>query len=114
MATKIAFRADRLRRLREQHGWSQRELCRRCGFSEVQIRNYENGQVDPSSTYLKAMAEQLGVSTDYLLGATDNHQEHINDGLIDEDERTVLETLRREGWLGLARLSIERASKEAE
>lgn len=111
MDTKNAFRSDRLRRLREQNGWSQRELARRCGFSDALIRNYEGGKVDPSATYLKVMADQFGVSTDYLLSATDDPQGHMGSDLIDHDEQVVLETFRRDGWLGLARLGMERLTE---
>jgi transcriptional regulator with XRE-family HTH domain len=109
--TKNVFRADRLRRLREQHGWSQRELGRRCGFGDSQIRKYENSAIEPTATNLKIMADELGVSADYLLSATDDPIEHIEDGRIDQDEQALLETLRREGWLGVAHLSVERLYK---
>lgn len=41
-------------------------------MADTQVNRYEKGMVDPSATYLKLMAETLGVSTDYLLGLTDS------------------------------------------
>lgn len=111
VSSHIALRTDRLRTLREQHGWSQRELARRCGVSDAQINKYESGQTDPSSTYLKLIAEQLNVSTDYLLGVTDDPQGHYGDGQLSDDEHAMLQIYRREGWPGVFRFGAERLAK---
>jgi len=111
LENKIALRVDRLRELREQRGWSQRELARRCGFGEAQVRKYENSETDPSSTYLKLMAEQLDVSTDYLLGMSDDPRGQFGDGKINDDEQAMLNTFRRDGWPGILRLGAEQISK---
>lgn len=55
--------------------------------------------------------EQLGVSTDYLLGATDDPRRHFGDGQLNEDERSMLDTFHREGWPGVIRLGVERITK---
>jgi transcriptional regulator with XRE-family HTH domain len=86
----IALRADRLRALRESHGWSQREFARRCGFSSTIVQNYEGGEADPSATNLKVMAEKLGVSTDYLVDLTDEPH-HRSDESLHGDERRLVE-----------------------
>lgn len=111
MDDKTALRADRLRSLREQRGWSQRELARLCGFGEGQVRKYELESNDPSSTHLKRMAELLEVSLDFLVGMTDDPRGHVGDGTITNDEYSILETFRREGWPGVIRLGGERLSK---
>lgn len=89
---RTVLRADRLRVWREKHGWSQRELARLCGLGEAQVNKYENGQTDPSAKYLKAVAEQLGISTDYLLGLTDIPHGQLGDTLKPE-ERQLLDAL---------------------
>jgi len=101
----------RLRLLREQHGWLQREMARLCGFGESQIRNYESGETDPSSTALRTMAELLGVSTDYLVGLTDDPPVPIRSSDLSEDEQIVVDTLRRSGWSGIAHLGVDRLTK---
>lgn len=111
MSPEIALRKERLRAAREQKGFSQRELARRCGFSEAQIRRYETGEFDPSSTYLKSIARQLEISTDYLLGIVDEPRGYFGTEELSDDERVVLETLRREGWLGIIRLGTEKIAK---
>lgn len=107
----MALHVERLRTLREQKGLSQRELARLCGLSSPQIYKYENNQSDPTSTSLTAIADQLGVSTDFLLGRTDNPRGTLGDDMVTEEEKKMLEIFRREGWSGVARLSVERLSK---
>jgi transcriptional regulator with XRE-family HTH domain len=87
---KAGLRTDRLRATREQRGWSQRELARLCGLGEAQVNKYEKGHTDPSATYLKIMAETLGVSSDYLLGLSDMPNGQLGDALK-SDERQLLD-----------------------
>jgi transcriptional regulator with XRE-family HTH domain len=94
--------------LRETHGWSQRELGRRCGFEETLISKYERGEFDPTSSSLKVMAENLGVSIDYLLGMTDEPHGFFGSSELSDDEQAVLWALRRDGWLGALRVVTER------
>jgi transcriptional regulator with XRE-family HTH domain len=56
------------------------------------VNKYENGQTDPSSKYLKALAEVLEVSTDYLLGLTDSPRGELANSLK-EEERQLLDAL---------------------
>ncbi len=108
MPAEPQWRIDRLRSLRERHGWSQRELGRRSGIGETSVAKYERGLSEPSVAALRQLAESLGVSTDYLLGATDDPSGHIGDGQMNDDERAMLDTYRREGWRGVIRLGAER------
>ncbi len=74
MARKVyimAFRRERLKAAREKMGFSQAELCKRCGLSAKQIWRYEREDHDPSIDVLPRIAKELGVSTDWLLGLTD-------------------------------------------
>ncbi len=99
---------QRLREAREKRGFTQRELAQRCNFGINQINRYENGTSDPPSEYLRTLAQQLGVSTDYLLGLTDEPQGFAVPSEIKPDEREILDAYRREGWRGVARLGVER------
>jgi transcriptional regulator with XRE-family HTH domain len=103
-----ALRADRLKALRERQGWSQREFGRICGFEETIISKYERAEIDPSTSSLKLMAEKLDVSSDYLLGTTDEPQGFYGRDELTEDEQAVLFALRRDGWRGVARVVAER------
>ncbi len=111
LQSKIGLQAERLKRLRETRRLSQREFARQCGFSETVIRKYEAGESDPAGYFLKVISTQLEVSSDYLLGISDEPRGHLGDNSLTVDEKAVVDILRREGWSGVARLSVERLSK---
>src|SRR5258708_1673759 len=100
----MTLRVDRLQALREQKGWSQRELARRCSLGETMIRKYESTQTEPTTSSLKQIAEVLNVSSDYLIGITDEPRGHLGDGELNDDEQVILNTFRRDGWTGIVRL----------
>lgn len=108
MSDKVSLQADRLKALREERGWSQRELSRRCGFGESAIRMYELSEIDPSATHVRKIAEQFGVSTDYLLGLTNQPHGFYGIDELSADEQAVLHALRRDGWLGALRVVTDR------
>jgi transcriptional regulator with XRE-family HTH domain len=94
----IAIRADRLKALREQRGWSQRELARQCSMGDTAISMYERETVEPTAKHLKKMAETLNVSADYLLGLTDDPLGHYGSAEIDDDERAIIRAFRQGRW----------------
>lgn len=106
-----AIRSERLRERREQLGLSQRELARLCGLGEVQVHRYEKGVSEPSARYLKILAEVMDVSIDYLVGLSDNPHGQIGDKHLKQEELTMLDTYRREGWPGVIRLGADRLAK---
>ncbi|HSX82889.1 MAG TPA: helix-turn-helix transcriptional regulator [Candidatus Saccharimonadia bacterium] len=60
---------QRIRRVRIRYGMSQAELARRIKVSLNTMNKIEAGETpDPRSSRIKAIADVLGVSTDYLLG----------------------------------------------
>lgn len=56
-----------LRRLREQRGWTQRELARSVGVDHRQISRYEGGHVQPRLAMVRRLARALGCTTDELM-----------------------------------------------
>lgn len=64
--------ASRVYELRLQHGYSQKELGDKIGLSHKSISTIESGYRLTSIEKLIELAELFGVSTDYLLGLTDN------------------------------------------
>jgi transcriptional regulator with XRE-family HTH domain len=103
--------ADRIKNERIKRGWTQRELARNCGIGEGQIHKYENNLSEPMAVNLLNIAEQLGVSVDYLLGRTDNPTQNVAHGQLTDEESTILETFRRKGWAGLGYLLIDKLTK---
>ena len=57
----------RIALLRAEKGWSQAELARRSGVSTSAVGMYEQGRREPSLGLLVRLAQELGVTTDYLL-----------------------------------------------
>lgn len=58
---------ERLKQLRQEHGWSQADLAAKIGTDPGQISRYENGKMTPSAEAVVRLAEVLDVTTDYLL-----------------------------------------------
>lgn len=71
MMTELLFK-DRLYQLRKARGLSQKQLGEVFGLSNHAISMMEAGERGTTIEKLVAMAEYFGVSTDYLLGVTDD------------------------------------------
>lgn len=59
--------AQRLRQLREQRGWLQKDLAEQIGVLREVIANYERGVSHPPLPTLRRLARAFGVTTDYLI-----------------------------------------------
>ena len=59
---------DRIRMHRARLRMSQSVLAKHIGISLTSMSAIEAGQVDPRASRIKAIADVLGGSTDYLLG----------------------------------------------
>ena len=62
----------RLRDLREDRDWKQRQVAEFLNCSQRGYSNYETGVRDIPTDVLIRLSDLYGVSTDYLLGLTDN------------------------------------------
>ena len=62
---------ERLRKLRERKRLKRYVLSERCGLNSDAIRRYELGTAKPTMDALKSIADEFGVSVDYLIGRTD-------------------------------------------
>lgn len=65
----------RIAALRREMGQSQAELAKFLGVSASAVGMYEQGRREPSGAMLVALAENFGVSTDYLLTGKPNPTE---------------------------------------
>jgi transcriptional regulator with XRE-family HTH domain len=61
----------RLRQIRTVRGLSVRELARRAGCSASLVSQVERGVTTPSAGVVYALANELGISLDFLFGADD-------------------------------------------
>ena len=87
---------DLLRNLRLECGLTQKELAEKLNSTDKNIWNYEKGLALPPYDILAAYANYFGVTTDYLIGRTDDFgtptTAPINDG--NEQERELLRYFR--------------------
>ncbi|MBD5152701.1 MAG: helix-turn-helix transcriptional regulator [Oscillibacter sp.] len=64
--------AERIRELRHKQGMTQQALGKIIDVRQDTISIYETGKHYPEVRNLMILADYFGVSTDYLLGRTDN------------------------------------------
>lgn len=84
---------ERLRYLRKGRGLQQGELGELFGLSPSAIGSYERGLREPSYRHLIAFAEYFKVSTDYLLGTTEERM--TLDEYISQDTLDLFELLSK-------------------
>ena len=77
---------QRLREMREKKGENQEQIAKLLGISRTSNTKYENGLHDPSMESLNILAEHFNVSTDYLLGRTDDPTPPGDDREISDDD----------------------------
>jgi len=80
----------RLKELRENKGISKTALANNISLHYSQIGRYERDEANPSADMLKKLANELNVTTDYLMNGTSNDlaDELINDkNLINQFKR---------------------------
>lgn len=106
---------QRISRARRYLNINQKELAQRVNITEASLSRYENGIREPKSAVLTRLAEVLEVSTDYLLGLTDERTYENSDisKKSEKDIKVILENakemLQQDGLM----FSGKPASKEA-
>jgi len=70
---------DRIRLARARIRMTQAQLARQIGISTTAMNQIEMGTTDPRASRIKAIAEVLSVSADYLLGLDTVGPDHAND-----------------------------------
>ena len=63
---------SKIRSLREDNDYRQRELAAVLNVSQNTYSQYENGVIELTADNLIRLADFYGVSVDYLLGRTEN------------------------------------------
>ena len=66
----------RIRLLREEHDWTQQQVANRLHVHRRTYDAYEAGATDVPVEILIALARHYNVSTDYLLGESNDPQRH--------------------------------------
>lgn len=75
---------QKLKGLRVQYGFSQKQVAEKIGISPSIVSGYETGERTPSTEILLSLSYLYNVSTDYLLGK----QAALPDTLIDVSKLT--------------------------
>ncbi len=68
----------RIKELRTAHGLTQVEFAKNLSVSKQAVSNWENNNIQPSIDMLVKIADFFGVSTDYLLGRSDDYSLDIS------------------------------------
>ena len=68
---------ERLKQLRQEKDLLQKDVAHAINVGRTTYVKYENGDSEPSYTVLIKLATFFGVSTDYLLGKTNNRNEKV-------------------------------------
>lgn len=78
---------QRLKALRKEAGLTQKEIAQQIQVGQNSYSNWENGNRKPTAEITSKLAHLFNVSTEYLLGKTDNKNP--------EDELSDVEILYR-------------------
>ena len=62
----------RLKELREERGFTQSEVAKAIGGTQSNLAKWEKETVQPSAEFIIKLSNFFNVSTDYLLGRTDD------------------------------------------
>lgn len=79
---------DRLKQLRIEKGKTQKEMAKDLGTTDVSIGRYEAGTREPKTDILNALADYFDVTTDYLLGRTNERN------FTQKDEKSIQKDLK--------------------
>ena len=89
------MRKDRLQEIRVKSGYTQESLAAELKTDKRQITRWENGESIPGGEKLYEISRVLNVSTDYLLGLSDDPTPHIRVDNLSDSEKKILAALRR-------------------
>lgn len=68
-----ATRMNRIKEVRKKQGYSQQSLAIKLNVNQTAISQWERGTTTPSASLLKQLSKLFNVSTDYLLGISDDY-----------------------------------------
>ena len=86
----------RLKTLRKKCDMSQDDLAKLLGLTQQAIGKWERGKSDPSNADIVRLANLFSVTTDYLLGNSDDstHIVPFNETILSDSEKRFLSMYR--------------------
>ena len=64
---------QRIKELLKENNVTQNEFATAIGYSQRAVSKWINGQAEPTATAIMLCAQYFNVSTDYLLGITEEY-----------------------------------------
>lgn len=88
---------ERLRKLRKENGLSQAEMAKKLNVHQTAVSQWEQGRTTPDMQTLIKISQLFSVSTDYLLGETEQKGATAqgNDFVLNEHEKDLISAYRR-------------------
>lgn len=82
--------SKRLQELRDRYGYTQEYMAELLGVKVQQYNTWETGKHKPREKALLKLSEIFSVSTDYLLGRSDDPQPQQSEDDLSSDELELL------------------------
>lgn len=82
---------EKIKALRMSNGLTQVELAKKLGVTKQCASNWENENIMPSVDMLVRISKFFGVTTDYLLGLSENHS--LNTEGLTENQIAHIQTI---------------------
>lgn len=108
----VPLHGDRLRKLRERRGLSQRELSRRCDLGETAVYRFENSIVEPAADTVARLARELRVSMDYLMGLSDKETGQLSENALTPEEQLYVDLNRSGGFEAVSAYVLNRLTEQ--
>lgn len=89
------MRKERLKESRLKSHLTQEELAQKLNTDKVQISRWERGEALPRAETLIDLSRILGVSSDYLLGISDEPTIRVRVDNLSSEEMVIISALRR-------------------
>lgn len=86
----------RLQLLLDENNINQKELAKKVGVTEVTISRYMTGERKPRIDIANKIAEILGTTTDYLMGASDVRDPYNQEKHKDELRKKAKDSVEKE------------------
>lgn len=85
----------KLRDLREELGYNKKQMAAALEMPYTTYVSYEKGERGLSSETLKRLSNFFGVSTDYILGRTENREKDLTPPGVENDDNLALREMLR-------------------
>ena len=84
---------EKIVELCNSNGTSPTALCEKLGYSNATATKWKKGAI-PRSTTIQRIAAYFGVTSDYLLGKTEERKKPSPEPVLTEREKAILEIFR--------------------